>query len=106
MSLLQLLKRFKLHVVKQRKPTLFSWGKSDYPTSISVNIRIIYVFSMNFTHFHEIVKHEVFFHCHKSNWPNYENTEKPRVDRASLAHNVYKANFSVKTRLEYAFPIV
>ena len=60
---------------------------------------------MNFSRFHELFKHEVFFHCNKCKRPNYGNTEKPRVDRASLENIVYSTKFSVKTRLEHAFPI-
>ena len=58
---------------------------------------------MNFTHFHELFKHEVCFHCNKSKRSNYANTEKLRVDRASLANIVYSAKFSVTPRLENAF---
>ena len=47
-------KASKLHVVKQLKLTLFSWGNIDYTTRISVNVRIKHMFSMKFTHFHEI----------------------------------------------------
>ena len=54
LSLLQLITRFKLHVVKRRKLTLFSCGNSDQPTRISANVRIKHDFSMNFTHFHEV----------------------------------------------------
>ena len=54
MSLLQLIKRFKLHVVKTSKLTLFSLGNIDQPTRISVNVRIKHSFSMNITHVHEI----------------------------------------------------
>ena len=54
MSLLQLRKRFKLHVVKTRELTLFSFGNIDLPTRISGNVRIKHVFSMNITHFHEV----------------------------------------------------
>ena len=54
MSLLELIKRFKLHVVKTSKLTLFSWGTIHKTARISVNVRIKHGFSMNITHFHEI----------------------------------------------------
>ena len=86
MSLLQLLiKRVKLHVEKQRKLTLFSWGNTDYPTRIRANVSIKHVFSMNFTHFHELFLHQVFCHCNRPIGPKYANTEKPRVDRVFMA---------------------
>ena len=85
MSLLQLLKRFKLHVVKQRKLPLFSWGNTNYHTGISAHVRIKHVFSMNFTHFHEIVLQHILFHCNRPNGSKYASTEKTRVDRVFMA---------------------
>ena len=40
---------------------------------------------MTFTHFHEIVLHQVFFHRNRPIAPKYANTEKPRVDRGFMA---------------------
>ena len=54
MSLLQLIKRFKLHVVKTGKLTPFSLGNIDKPIRISVIVRIKHGLSMNISHFHEI----------------------------------------------------
>ena len=56
------IKRFELYVVNQRKLMLFSWGKIDYTTRISANVRIKHVFSMNFTHFYEIFHQQGWFH--------------------------------------------
>ena len=88
LSLLQLIQRFKLYILKQRKPTLVSWGNIDQTTRISATIRINYFFSMNFTHFFEIFPQQGLFHC---NWPNgskYSNTEKARLYRAFEATHV------------------
>ena len=56
------IKRFELYVVNQRKLTLFSWGNIDYTTRISVTLRIKHAFSINFTHFYEILHQQGWFH--------------------------------------------
>ena len=78
-------KAFNLHVVKQCKLTLFSWGNIDYTTRISGNLRIKHVFSMNFTHFYESFLHQGCIHCNRPNWPKYANTDKARLDRGFMA---------------------
>ena len=94
LSLLQLIKRFKLYVVKQHELTLFSFGNIDLHTRLSVNVRIKHVFSMNFTHFHEIILqqeffhctlHQMFLHCNRPNGSKYANTKKASLDRVLMA---------------------
>ena len=82
LSLLQLIKCFKLHVVRTRNLTLFSWRNIDYTTRISENVQIKHVFSMNFTHFHHIFLQKGLFHCNRPNGSKYANTEKARGYRA------------------------
>ena len=76
LSLLQRIKLIKLHVVRKRKLTLFSWGKIDYTTRISATVQMKHVFSMNFTHFHEIFLQQWLFHCNRLTASKYANTEK------------------------------
>ena len=73
LSLIQLIKRFKLHVLTTRKLTLFSWRKIDWTTRISVKVRINHCFSMNFTHFFEVYLQLCFFHCNWPYGPKYRN---------------------------------
>ena len=75
LSLLQPIKLLKLHLVKQRKLALSSWGNIDYTTRISAHVCIKHVFSMKFTHFYEIVLQQGLFNCNWSNGPKYANTE-------------------------------
>ena len=56
LSLLQLIKRTKQQVVQNGKLALFSWGNIDSTSRISANVRIQYVFSINFNHFHESIR--------------------------------------------------
>ena len=78
-------KAYTLPVVKKRKLTLFSWENIDYTTRISVNVRIKHVFSMNFSHFHEIFLHQVCCQCNWPNGPKYANNEKPTLDGGVMA---------------------
>ena len=61
---------------KKRKRPLLSWANTDYPTRIRANVSIKHVFSMNFTHFHELFLHQVFSHCNRPIGPKYARTEK------------------------------
>ena len=85
MSLLQLIKRFKLHVVKTSKQTLFTLGNIDQTTRICVNVRIKHVFSKNFTQFHQIVLQQMFVHFNRPNGTRYANTENTTLDRGFMA---------------------
>jgi len=79
LSLLQLINCSKRNVGKKRKRPLLSWGNTDYPTRIRANVSIKHVFSMNFTHFHEIFLHQVFIHCNRPNGSKYANTDKTKT---------------------------
>ena len=85
LSLLQLIKRFTLHVGQKRKLTLFSLGNIDLTSRISANKRIQYIFSMNFAHVHEIVLQQEHFHCNRPNGPKCPYTEKTGLDRVVMA---------------------
>ena len=76
------IKRFELYVVNQRKLMLFSWGDIDYTIRISAHVRIKHVFSMNFTHFHEVFLQQWFCTYNRPNGSKYANTERARVYRA------------------------
>ena len=101
--LLQLIKRFKLHVVKKRNLRLFSWGNIHYTTRISAYERIEHVVSMNFTHFHGIVLQHLHFHCNMPNGLILQTLQKQDCTECSWRHNVYNAKFNVKPRLEHDF---
>ena len=60
---------------------------------------------MTLTHFDEIFVQQMLVHCSMPNWCNYATTEKPRVDRVSMANNFYSPKLSVKRSLEHAFSI-
>ena len=76
LSLLQRIYCSKRNVGKKRKRPLLSWANTDYPTRIRANVSIKHVFSMNFTHFHELFLHQVFCHCNRPIGPKYARTEK------------------------------
>ena len=84
LSLSQLGKGFKLHVVQTCKLTLFSWGNIDYTMRISLNVWIKHVFSMKFTH-HVIFLQQGCLHCTIPNGSKYSHTEKTRLDRGFMA---------------------
>ena len=85
LSLLQLIKRFRLHVVGRRLLTHFSWGNIDLTSKYRATVRIKHVFSMNFTHFHEIVLQQGHFHCNWPHGPKCAYTENTGVDRVVMA---------------------
>ena len=60
---------------------------------------------MNFTYFHEMVLQQMFGHCNRPNWSKYATTEKQVWTEVSWRNNVCTAKFSIKTRLDYDFPI-
>ena len=105
LSLLQLIRLFKLHVVTRRKLTLFSWGNIDLTSRISATERIQYVVSMNFIHIHEIFHQQGFFHCNRPNGPMHGDTEKKNWTEFSWHNNVYNAKFSIITRLEHGYAV-
>ena len=86
LSLLQLIERFKLLELKQRKLMLLALGSNDYNTRISGKLWIKHVFSMNFTHFLEIVLHQCVSHCNQPIGPKYAYTTKIRMDRVLVAN--------------------
>ena len=84
LSLLHLISRFKLNVVKIRKLTLFSLGNIDQTSRSSVNVTIKHVFSMNFTHFHDVLLQNVCLHCNRPKRTRYANIESTRLDRVFM----------------------
>ena len=79
------MKHFNLHVLTKCKLTLFSRISNDLTTRISARVRIKHVFSMNFTHLHEILQQQCFFHCNRPNGTKYANTEKATMEIAFIA---------------------
>jgi len=81
LSLLQLIRRFKLHVLRKRKLNLFSWGNVDLLTTTSSKVGMKHAFSMNFNHFLEIIPDNVLcvlLHYKRLTGRKHTITEKTR----------------------------
>ena len=105
LSLSQRGKRFKLHVVKTCKLTLFSWGNIEQTTRISVDVRIALIFSLTFTHFHESFLQQDYLYCNQPTGPKYANTEQTRMDRVFMPKQGLQSYVQRRTRLEHGFAI-
>ena len=85
LSLLNLIKRLKLHVLATLKLTLFSWGIIDYTTGISSKSTDNTCFQMMLTDFFEILLQTCLFHCNGPIGPKYANAEKTGMERVFIA---------------------
>jgi len=82
---LELIMHFKLHVLRKRKLTLFSWENINFTNRISANVLITHVVSMNTTHVVEIFLQKLFSQSSQLNWLKYANTEKATIDNVFMA---------------------
>ena len=105
LSLLQLIKRLKLHVLTKRKLTLSSWGKNDKTTRISATVHINHGFSINFTHFLDILQQQCFFIVTGLMGLSMLTVKKLEWKELSLRANVYNVKFSLEKRLQHGFAI-
>ena len=84
LQLLQLIKRCKMHVLKTRKLTLFSYGHIDLTTRISATVPFQYVFPINVTGFLEVYLQHVLRLCNRRTGTKYVNTETTRRERGFM----------------------
>ena len=105
LSLLQHINCLKLHVVKQSKLTLFSWGNSHKTTRISANVQTNMISQWTSLISMKLSSNKGFLTLTGLMGLSMQTRTRQDWTELSCQNNAYNDKFSVKTRLKHGSAI-